>query len=282
MTLEFSLAHLTLLENSPTEMIDIAHYAGYDFVSLRLAPVCKNEQVFPMVANSLLRKNIKSRLADTGVRVLDIELARLGVHEEPENYLSMMEVGADFGARHLICQLSDHDHTRVTDRFARLCELAKPFGLTVDLEFLPWSPVANLSDAAQIIQQVNSVNAGILVDILHFARSASTIQQLKRLPKDWFHFVHLCDADKEIPSTPQGLIHTARYDRHFPGEGGLNVNEIVNAMPSVPYSLEIPNTLLQEVLGTKEFARQALIAAKRCLEFNNTKETVALSAEYTF
>ncbi len=272
MNLEFSLAHLTLLENSPIEMIDIAHQAGYDYVSFRLTPVCKNEQVFPMTTNRLLRKNIKARLDDTGIRVLDIELARLGTTEEPEDYLGIMEAGADLGACHLICQAPDHDHSRVADRFAKLCELAKPFGLTVDLEFLPWSKMANLTDAARIVEQANSDNAGILVDILHFARSASTLQQLSHLPKSWFNFVHLCDADKAIPTTAEGLIHTARCDRNFPGEGGINVNEIISAIPQVPYSLEIPNDLVREALGNQEYARQALVAAKRCLQGDQNKD----------
>jgi len=266
MTIEFSLAHLTVLDSSPTEMIEIAHFAGYDYVSFRLTPVCKKEQVFPMMTNGLLRKNIKARLDDTGIKVLDIELARLGITEEPEDYLQIMEAGADFGARHLICQAPDHDHLRVADRFSRLCELAKPFGLTVDLEFLPWSKMPNLGDAANIMEQVSCDNAGILIDILHFARSASTLEQLRSLPKNWFNFVHLCDADKTVPTTAEGLIHTARYDRYFPGEGGINIHEILDAIPQVPYSLEIPNDRLRQALGNQEYARQALVAARRYLE----------------
>ena len=266
MTIEFSLAHLTLLENSPTEMIDIAHYAGYEYVSFRLTPVCKNEQVFPMLSNQLLRKNIKTRLADTGVKILDIELARLGPENEPEDYLSILEAGADFGAKHVICQAPDPEPSRVVDKISRLCQLAKPFGLTVDVEFLPWSNIANLGDTANIIAQVNCDNAGILVDILHFARSDSSLEQLQNLPKSWFNFVHLCDADKAIPTTAEGLIHTARYDRHFVGEGGINVAEIINAMPQVPYSLEIPNDKLREALGNQEYAKRALDAARRYLD----------------
>lgn len=266
MTVEFSLAHLTLLENSPTEMIDIAHYAGYDYVSFRLTPVCKNEQVFPMLSNQLLRRNIKNRLADTGVKILDIELARLGPENEPEDYLSILDAGADFGAKHVICQAPDPEPSRVVDKISRLCELAKPFGLTVDVEFLPWSNIANLGDTANIIEQVNCNNAGILVDILHFARSESSLEQLRNLPKKWFNFVHLCDADKAIPTTAEGLIHTARYDRNFVGEGGINVAEIINAMPKVPYSLEIPNDKLRETLGNQEYAKRALDVARDYLE----------------
>jgi len=262
MTPEFSLAHLTLLESSPTEMINIAHGAGYDYVSLRLTPVSQNEQVFPMVSNRSFQKKIVSMLADTGVRLLDVELARLGATDQPEDYLAILEAAAILGAKHLICQVPDPDRLRAADKFAGLCELAKPFSLTIDLEFLPWTRTNELDDAASIVSQADSGNAGILVDILHFARSGSNLKQLRELPREWFNFVHLCDADAEVPDTDSGLIHTARHDRQFPGQGGINVEEIVSSLPHIPYSLEIPNTELHERLGGEEYARRALIAAR--------------------
>jgi hypothetical protein len=36
-------------------------------------------------------------------------------------------------------------------------------------------------------------NSGILVDVLHFDRSASTIEQLDAVPPPRLPFVHLCD-----------------------------------------------------------------------------------------
>ena len=45
MTYEFSLAHLTVLQCSPPEMVTIASETGYQFVSLRMTAVTPNEQV---------------------------------------------------------------------------------------------------------------------------------------------------------------------------------------------------------------------------------------------
>jgi len=64
---------------------------------------------------------------------------------------------------------------------------------------------------------------------------------LSNLPRKWFHFVHLCDAQGTIPITTDGLIYTARANRSFPGEGEIDLKAILEYLPKVPYSLEVPN-----------------------------------------
>ena len=262
---EFSLAHLTVLQCTPPEMVEIAAKAGYQFVSLRMTAVTPNERTYPLMDDREMMKETKVRLADTGIRVHDIELARMDPATEPETYLSFLEAGGELGARSVIAQLPDPERQRTTDRFARLCDLAKPFGLNVDLEFITWSETPDLKAAEAVLEAANRPNAGILVDTLHFDRSRCSLEDLKNLPREWFHFVHLCDAEKEIPTTTEGLIHTARADRHFPGEGGLNLREILDCMPVVPYSLEIPNDALMKQLGPEEFARLAIRASEKYL-----------------
>ena len=265
MALEFSLAHLTVLDASPLELIEIAHRAGYNYVGLRLTPVAKGEEVYPLLTDLALQRDVKSLLAATGISILDIELIRLGRDDEPEDYLEVLEVSADLGASHLLCQTPDADRARAADRFAKLCELAEPFGLTADLEFPTWTETATLNDAIRIVEQAGMENGSILVDTLHFARSDSTLRRLAKVSREWFHFAQLCDADATIPDSVDGLIHTARCDRRFLGEGGINVREIVNAIPVVPYSLEIPNDRLRTSLGNEEYARRALETARHYL-----------------
>jgi sugar phosphate isomerase/epimerase len=192
-------------------------------------------------------------------------LVRLDPETEPESYLACLEAGGELGARAVIAQIPDPDKGRAIDRFARLCDLARPFELTVDLEFLPWTDDRDLNTAAEIIAAAAKPNAGILVDTLHFNRSHSRLKDLRRLPRNWFHFVHLCDAPAEIPATTEEIIYTARAGRFFPGEGGLNLREILDCMPTVPYSLEIPNEALMKELGPEEFARRAIRAAEQYL-----------------
>ena len=182
---EYSLAHLTVLSLTPPEMVDVASRTGYRYVGLRLNRITPTEPLYPLITDRSLMKETKARLADTGVGVWDIECARMGPDTEPESYLSFLEAGAELGALHVLAQLPDPDFERATDRFGRLCDLAKPLGLGVDLEFVSWTAIPDLTRAVDVLHAVDRPNAGILVDTLHFDRSKSSIAELQELPREW-------------------------------------------------------------------------------------------------
>ncbi|WP_426512814.1 TIM barrel protein [Dactylosporangium sp. McL0621] len=264
---DYSLAHLTALSLSPPELVDAAADAGYRYVGLRLTRVTPQEPHYPLATDPALMHRTKVRLAATGIEVLDIELARMSPERSPRDYVRFLEAGAELGARHVITQLPDPDRARKIDRYAELCELARPLGLTVDLEFPSWTETPDLREAVRVLRAADQPNAGILVDLLHFARSGSSIADLRQLPPHWFHFAHVCDAPAGVPPTNEGLIHTARFERLFPGEGGIDVRGILDALPpGLPYALEIPRAMLVAQIGAKEHARRALSAARDHLD----------------
>jgi sugar phosphate isomerase/epimerase len=264
---DYSLAHLTALSLSPPELVDAAAEAGYRYVGLRLTRVTPQEPHYPLATDPALMRTTKVRLAATGIEVLDIELARISPAEDPRDFERFLEAGAELGARHVITQLPDPDRARKTDRFARLCELARPLGLTIDLEFPSWTETPDLREAVRVLRGADQPNAGILVDLLHFARSGSSVADLRQLPAHWFHFVHVCDAPPGVPPTNEEIIHTARFERLFPGEGGIDVRGILAALPAgLPYTLEIPRAMLVAQVGAKEHARLALAASRDYLD----------------
>jgi sugar phosphate isomerase/epimerase len=264
---DYSLAHLTALHLSPPELVEVAAAGGYRYVGLRLTRVAADDPVLRLTTDAVLLRETKARLADTGVEVLDVELARMGPDTEPTAFQELLETGADLGARHVIAQLPDPDRERKIERFAALCDLAQPFGLTVELEFPSWTETPDLTEATRVLRAVDRANAGILIDMLHFTRSRSSIEALRKLPREWFRFAHVCDAAAEIPATTEGLIRTARVERLFLGEGGIDVRGILAAMPEdIPYTLEIPRTTLASLVGEKECARLALLAARKYLD----------------
>ncbi|WP_109209554.1 MULTISPECIES: TIM barrel protein [Microbacterium] len=264
---DYSLAHLTALSLSPPELVDAAAAAGYRYVGLRMTKVTAQEPHYPLSYDPALMRATKTHLAATGVEVLDIELARMTSGDSPRDYLRFLEAGAELGARHVITQLPDADFARKTDRFAELCRLAQPLGLTIDLEFPSWTETGDLAEATRVLRAADQPNAGLLIDLLHFARSGSSIEELRELPQEWFHYAHVCDAPAEIPSTTAELIHTARFERLFPGEGGIDMLSILGALPGgIPYALEIPRAMLVAQVGAKEHARLAIGAARRHLD----------------
>src|SRR5687767_10986370 len=95
----FSLAHLTVLGTTPLELIEIAARAGYDYASIRTTAVAPGERVTPLAGDPAMVRRVVNRLAETGVGVLDVELVRLGPHDEPHQYLDVLEAAAAVGAR---------------------------------------------------------------------------------------------------------------------------------------------------------------------------------------
>lgn len=265
---QFSLAHLTVLGCSPPEMTYIAARAGYDFVSLRLIPLgVAGEQVCLPDDKEMIRKT-KAALDETGIRLLDLELACIRTDTDPETFVPAMEVAAELGARHVISSAWTKDRTDrdfIVERYAQICDLAKPFGLTVDLEFPTFSRLTNLQEAADIVCEANRPNGGILIDTLYFHFSKVSLDELEALPSDWFHFLHISDATENIPTTREGMIHIARDDRLYVGEGCIDFKTIFDRLPAVPFSIELPNAKRVKELGYEGHARRCLETAKQFL-----------------
>lgn len=272
MTIPFSLAHFTAIECSPPELVRIAAQAGYDFVSFRLLHVTDHEPKYPLGRDRQMLRETKAALEATGLKLLDIELARLDDHTDVKQYEPALEAAAELGGRHVLAAGLTKDRHVLVERFAQLCELAKPYMLTIDLEFITWYEVATFQDAKEVVKAAGCDNGGILIDTLHFDRSRTSLDELAEVPQEWFHYIHLCDAPKQIPDTTEGLIHTARAERLYPGEGGIDLAAILNRLPKAPCSLEIPHSRRTRELGSAEHARRCLEHAKKYVELYVKKD----------
>jgi sugar phosphate isomerase/epimerase len=263
----YSLAHLTVLCVPPPELVEIAARTGYEYASIRVTRVTKEEPLYDLARDPVLMRETRSRLAGTGIKVHDIELFRMDAAIEPEDFAPELEAAAKLGARRIIAQLPDPDRDRAVERFGRLCDMAKPYAISVGLEFPHWTETGNLTEAVRVLRAANRSNAGILIDMLHMGRSGSSTDELRTLPREWFQFAHVCDAEREVPPTLERILHTARDERLFPGEGSIDVRGILSCLPQdIPYSLEIPRAALMKAVGPEEVARLALRVTRSHLD----------------
>lgn len=262
---QFSLAYLTVPGFTPAEQTEIAARAGYDSVSFRLIQMgVPGEPDGDPVAPEMIRRT-KQALAATGLSVLDVELARILPNHDPRAYLPAMEAAAELGARHMISSAwtgSYTDRNFVVERYGEICDLARPFGLTVDLEYPTFSRLSSLREAADIVNAADRPNGGILIDTLYFHFSGCSLDDLGVLPRDWFHFLHICDAGLPVPVTREGKIHIAREERLYVGEGCIDFAAIASRLPPVPFSIELPNDRRMAELGAEGHARRCLETAK--------------------
>lgn len=270
MNRQFSLLYLTAAKCPPPEMIYIAGRAGYQYVSLRtIAMGLPGELNFGLSRNAELLNHTMQALADTGVKLLDIECARIDERTDLQRYQPEMEVAARLGAKAVTANVWTNDRHYNVEMFAQLCAQAERFGLQVNLEFVTWSAIKDIREAVALIDAAGADNAAIAVDTLHFHRSRCRPEDLENLPLRLFGSLHLCDAPGGIATTVEGLIHTGRAERLYLGEGGIDVASIVrHAPPGMICAIEIPHLERVDVIGSAEHAHRALETAKSYLQAN--------------
>jgi len=260
-----SLAHLTMLDATPLELIDAASASGFSHVGLRVVPPTPDPAWRSIVGDTQAEHEVKQRLATTGVKVLDVEAFWMGPDFRVEACRPAFALGAELGARYLVVICNDPDRARAIDNFARLCTLAAEFDLKPALEFIPYTHVARLADALQIVNAAGAPNAGLLIDLLHLSRSGGSSADLAQVPPALMHFAHVCDASAAIPATTDELRREARGNRLYPGEGALPVREFLAALPdSTPVAIEAPNPRYAH-LSFAERAKRARAAMTRAL-----------------
>lgn len=258
-----SLAPLTVLELSPPQMVGCAAEAGYDAVGLRLIPATSEEPRYPSIGVTPLIRETKRRLDDTGLSVLDIEVLRLRPDTRVrDEFGRFLETGAYLGAREVLVTGNDPDHRRLAENFARFAEFAAEFGLTPNLEPMPWTDVRDLGEAASILRCCQGRRAGLLVDALHYDRTGADTADLQALPREWIRYVQICDGAMLRPQSIEELRFQGRNARLLPGEGAIDLVSMLRALPEVPISVETPTQWRAPAVVR---ARAALRAARAVL-----------------
>jgi len=216
--------------------------------------------------DAVMMRETRAALADTGLRLSDIEFVKITPEINIAALESFMAAGASLGARHVITAPYDHDHARLSDNLAGIADLAGRYGLSALLEFFPWTTVPDLETAAKVVGTASCPNLGILIDTLHFDRSDSSLSQIGSIPTRWLPMMHLCDAPAGKPATTEGLLHTARAERLPPGEGCIDIAPILRAMPSdTQIALEVPMRQMTRLEGAEAVARHVHDVAARFL-----------------
>jgi sugar phosphate isomerase/epimerase len=259
----FSLAALTVLELSPPALIDVAAACGYGHVGIRLLPAVPGGIAYPLMEDEASLRETIARLDATGITVADLEVVAFRPETEIAAFSAFFETGARLGAKHILVAAYDPDLDRFTDRYAEFCEAAAQYQLTADLEFMPWTFVPDLSTANRIVAQAGQANAGVLLDALHFDRSKSSIGEVAQIPVHRLHYWQLCDGPIDRPATTEEMMHAARNERMFPGEGGIDLVSLTRAMPAhITVSIEVPTIELAKTMNATARAARALKAAK--------------------
>jgi sugar phosphate isomerase/epimerase len=247
-------------------MVQVAARIGYRAVGLRLIAVTADSPGYPIMDDAVMMRETRAALADTGLRLSDIEFVKITPDIDVAALEPFIAAGASLGARHVITGPYDDDHARLSDNLAAIASLTGRYGLSALLEFFPWTTVPDLETAAKVVGAAACKNVGILIDTLHFHRSDSSPSQIDFVPPHWLPMIHLCDAPVGKPATTEGLLHTARAERLPPGEGAIDIAPVLRATPDdIQIALEVPMQQMTRREGPEAVARHVHDAAVKFL-----------------
>ena len=220
-------------ESALPERFAAAAAAGYERVTLSPTDVAR------AAADGTTAGDVGKRAADLGLRLTvdpvmnwypdsapaTSRFAGIGVEAALR---SCADVGADsFSA--IATQSSDIPLADLAEPFAALCDAAADFGARVHLEFIPFTIVADLQVAWDIVRTADRGNGGLVFDTWHFYRGTPDFAVLAEVPGERIYQVQLDDATAEA----EGELRQETQRRLLPGDGALDLARAVRALDAI-------------------------------------------------
>ncbi|TWF80341.1 sugar phosphate isomerase/epimerase [Pseudonocardia hierapolitana] len=208
----FTLGAMCFRDRPFPQILAAASSGGFPGIGLTVG------QCVSALERGIPLEEIPKRLADAGLTLAEFELVRLGDNGPTRHANGLVE--------ELIETLRpDRVHTAAftgdlpaaADRFAELCE-RHPDTL-IAVEFMPYSVVRDLPEARRLVAHAGAPNAAIVLDIVHFFRSGSAVDEIDADCLRDVAVVQLSD----VSSRPGvDLAREARHLRTYPGRGTLD------------------------------------------------------------
>jgi sugar phosphate isomerase/epimerase len=249
-----SLHHLSVMDLSPAEVIDVAAELGCPHVCLfTFQPGAAVSM--PLVHDADVAR-LRRQLRDAGVSVLGTTSFAL----EPDSDIASFEAGversAGLGAEHANCRITDDDEARVIDHFGRFAEFCEQRGLVPLIEPSGYGHVDAQPQALRIIDAVG--HGGLTLDPLHIMRTGTRWEDVEALDPALIRYVQICDGPAE--AGPDHYFDEGAYDRLPPGDGEYPLGRLLGVTPAgMPLSVEIPCRRLREKgLAGRELAAEII------------------------
>ena len=224
-------------ESLPWDIPRIAHSAGFLSSGMWVDPGTTWD-------SDALRKT-KLSLSDTGIELVDVEVARLNKTElADDTHKLIIEVGLELGARNVLVISKHEDYLSSVSQFRDMCEMAGE-EIRICLEFGEFTNIKSLKEAQKFIETVDHPAAGILIDLMHLNRSGDDLPDLNN---PIFPYVQGCDF-WQSSANMTGLSYTeaALDSRCCLGEGEARTEDIAKVCRSdKDVSLEIRSKSLRK------------------------------------
>lgn len=217
--------------------------------------------------------DLRAVLADHGVEVGEYEVLRDWAYDDEraergrEAEERVWRMADALGGRHVItiAERLPGPLEQMAERLAGLASRAAAHGITVAVEFLPWTEIPDATTAWEIVRLSNAPNAGVLVDSWHLYRGTGDEGEVRAVPPDRIVALHIDDGDAVQVGTP---LEDTLHRRRVPGEGTFPLVDYVRMLDEmgvrVPFGVEVISDELQ-ALPAAEAARRTVGGTRRVL-----------------
>lgn len=253
-----SLAHPTLIDLTPPELVRVAAGTGFDAVNFRFVGLDAKTAASSALGDEAMLRETAAALASSGIVVLDVEVIRIEADTRAADFRPLFDAGARLGARYVVAVAMDGDEARVAQRFGELCAEAEPFGLRVVLEFMMRGGIRTLAAAHRAVTAAGP-SGGVLVDALHFYRCGAVTADLHGLDPDLFPYMQINDVEHFQRSFASPTPESVVWKKVLPGMGDLRLTELLRALPAgIPISVEVPGPAGLRGRDAERYALRAL------------------------
>jgi sugar phosphate isomerase/epimerase len=221
---------------------------------------------FSLRDDKVLRREMIAAMRDRGVSLsLGEGIAILENVDVRTAYGADLDVMQELGIPRINVVSLDPDLGRTLDQLGAVVEMAANHNIETVVEFVPIFTISDLPTALAAIRHVGRRDCRLLIDTMHFGRSAARISELAAVDPELIGYVQLCDAP--LVPTIADYMEEAMFERRVPGEGELPLRDILAALPrNRVVGLEVPLRREAEAgIGPSERMGRCVQAARTLL-----------------
>ena len=147
-------------------------------------------------------------------------------------YARMLEVGAALGVEKIklgggVFETGAPDTGAMRAALFDICERAKPQGIDIAIEFLPFASIDTIDRGLDLFRDLGVTNGGLLVDTWHVERGGMTAEDIRKIPAEFLRAAELDDAGPEVIGD---LFNDSTHYRRLCGEGSVDIAGQIGAM----------------------------------------------------
>ncbi|MDR0280820.1 MAG: sugar phosphate isomerase/epimerase [Paucimonas sp.] len=269
--LTFSMPFSNVLHLDFAGKLKATRLAGFHELSIQ------PQEVQRLVAGGLKTRDMRAMAADQGVRLSRLDpLCTWNPNWAPNNMdeafiadhttttSEFFAIASELGCSHMSLNATFAADAYAFDElvgyYAAICRRAGDHGMTCDLEPIPMWGVRSLEQGWDVVREAGVANGGLVLDTLHFVRSASRLETLAQIPGQMIRCVQICDGVHPLPA--QTTLEQDCFNRMWPGQGNFPLQDIVALLAHIGGL----NQVGPEVFSLANREMSAEDVAQRCVE----------------